>query len=70
MDNIEMDDRISQLLFRMKCAVGLLDVIYESMNSDRYTTDMFAPVIFIAYEYISNIERSLSQWKEDEFSAN
>ena len=65
MTEIESYDRVSFLLYRLECAVHLLQILYENMNCDKYTSDMFAPAIYIAYEYLDQIEQALRQWKEE-----
>ena len=47
----------------MDCGVHLLEILYESMNNEEYTADMFAPAIYVAFEYLNDIEQSLKRLK-------
>ncbi|MBQ7518802.1 MAG: hypothetical protein IJU12_00655 [Clostridia bacterium] len=33
------------------------------MNNEEYTADMFAPAIYVAFEYLNDIEQSLKRLK-------
>ena len=52
-------DKLPALLYRLKCGISLLYVIYDCMDRDVYASGMIAPSVLVAYEHLHDTEEAL-----------